>query len=65
MKAISDIAKRYRIADLYVFGSRKREILACITGQPILQQPASDVDFGVLPIKLNEWRPTRRVKFCI
>ena len=64
-QAITDIANRYRIADLYVFGSRKRDILACIIGQPILQQPESDVDFGVLPIKLDEWHPARRVKFCI
>ena len=64
-QSITDIANRYGIADLYVFGSSKRDILAYINGQPISQQPASDVDFGVLPIKPDEWNPTRRVKFCI
>ena len=64
--AITEIATRYEIADLYVFGSRASEILACLDGQSILQsQPVSDVDFGVLPSNLDEWNPTRRVKLCI
>ena len=57
-QSITDIANRHGIADLYVFGSSKRDILAYINGQPILQQPPSDVDFGVLPINLmNGTRP--------
>jgi len=64
--AIIEIANRYGIADLYVFGSRTSEIVAYLEGPLILQsQPESDVDFGVLPIKLDEWNPAKKVKLCI
>ena len=63
---IAEIAARYEIMDLYVFGSRTSEILACLDGKSFLQpRSASDADFGVLPAKLDEWNPARRVKLCI
>ncbi len=64
--SIAEIAAGYEIRDLYVFGSRASEILACLDGKPILQPgSASDADFGVLPVKLDEWNPARRVRLCI
>lgn len=64
--AIAKIADRYEIADLYLFGSRAKEILTYCDEKPFPEpQTASDLDVGVLPIKLAEWSPAKRVKLCM
>ena len=65
-KTIREIAAHFEIADLYAFGSRAKEILAYCDAKPFSEpESASDVDIGVLPLKLQDWNPERRVKFCI
>ncbi|MCF8062459.1 MAG: nucleotidyltransferase domain-containing protein, partial [Deltaproteobacteria bacterium] len=55
---IEDICRRYRVADLYVFGSRAEEVSALVAGKAdSLQTSASDVDMGVLPAERDQWGP--------
>ncbi len=64
--AIAEIAARYEIDDLYVFGSRAKEILSRCNGKSFSRlQTASDIDIGIIPAQLNQWNPTRRVRLSI
>lgn len=47
---LEELVTHYAITELYVFGSRAREILAKVCGLPIASVfPHSDVDIGVMP----------------
>ncbi len=49
---LEEIAKRYGLADIYVFGSRAREIQERVEGKKRTsptESPLSDVDIGVRP----------------
>jgi len=47
---LQSIAKRYHVAELYVFGSRTVEIAGRVRGQAVAPEyPDSDVDIGVWP----------------
>ena len=47
---LSELARAYRLADLYVFGSRAAEIAAMIkNGKAIKRASSSDVDIGIRP----------------
>jgi len=49
-KRLSELAQTYRLADIYVFGSRAAEIAAMIeNGRAIKHASSSDVDIGVRP----------------
>lgn len=51
-ESLRQIAIRYRLADVYVFGSRAAEIAACVRGDATAgcaARPESDVDIGVRP----------------
>lgn len=49
-KRLSELAQAYRLADIYVFGSRAAEIAAMIrNGRAIKRASSSDVDIGVRP----------------
>lgn len=62
----AEIAARYDIADLYVFGSRASEIFARLHDKKIIHSlSASDADFAILQSNLEEWSPAKRVKLCI
>jgi predicted nucleotidyltransferase len=63
---ISEIANHYDIADLYVFGSRAKEIAARIEEETIPHTlNSSDADFGVFPTQLESWSPDKRVKLSM
>lgn len=48
---LADIAQRYRLRDVYAFGSRAREILERVSGSAASDsQASSDVDIGVEPL---------------
>ena len=49
-KRLSELARAYRLADIYVFGSQASEIAAMIkNGRAIKPASTSDVDIGVRP----------------
>ena len=49
-KRLSELARAYRLADIYVFGSRAAEIAAMIkNGRAIKRASSADVDIGVRP----------------
>lgn len=63
---LSEICRRYTVADLYVFGSRAAEIAARLrqkSGLPSQQQ--SDVDIGVFPAERVVWTPEKRVNLSM
>lgn len=66
-KKISDICTEYRIADLYVFGSRSEEIAARARSQKIkfAENARSDVDIAVLPVDASRFGPFERVSLAI
>ena len=44
------LARTHHLDDIYVFGSRTREMAALVTGaEPVSEHPASDVEVGVQP----------------
>ena len=48
LSALQDLARRYGLNDLYVFGSRAKEIAARVKGhKPDFSVPESDVDMAV------------------
>ncbi len=63
---LSGICRKYNIRDLYVFGSRADEISAMVCNRPAAcRRPESDVDIGVLPASIKEWRPEKKVDLAI
>ena len=49
-KRLSELARAYRLADIYVFGSRAAEIAAMIrNGRAMKRASSSDVDIGIRP----------------
>jgi predicted nucleotidyltransferase len=49
-KRLSEVARGYRLADIYVFGSRAAEIAAMIKNDKAIKRAStSDVDIGVRP----------------
>jgi uncharacterized protein len=52
-QSISDLCRRLGVADLYVFGSRAREIVARVRNQALPgrdERPTRDADVGVRPL---------------
>ncbi len=63
---IADICERYGVLDLYVFGSRAREVVSLVEGRiSNLEQPEPDVDIGILPADKETWTPEKKVEFSI
>ena len=62
---IIDICSRYEIADLYVFGSRSREIVQRCANIPVQSKNDSDIDIGVLPVYMKTWTPEKRIDLTI
>jgi uncharacterized protein len=62
---IIDICLRYEIADLYVFGSRSREIAGKCANIPVASKDESDIDIGILPMHIETWNPEKRVDLII
>ncbi len=63
---IAVICRRYDIADMYVFGSRSKEVAGLIENEtPMSSDVASDVDIGILPAKREAWDPEKRVQITI
>ncbi len=59
---LTEICRRYNVADLYVFGSRAGEIEDLVSGKRASpERSSSDVDIGVLPAERTEWGPEKRV----
>lgn len=70
MKALTDeitcIAQRYRVHDVYVFGSRAQEISRRVAGeQPVESRPSSDVDIAVQPAQGRYLDARDRVRLAI
>ena len=60
---LADLAGRYGLNAVYVFGSRAREVAALIRGKPAVSvSPRSDVDVGVLPKPGKELSARDRVQ---
>mgnify|MGYP001578119609 FL=1 len=50
--AITRLARRFQLADVYVFGSRAKEIAATLKGEERRQKrPTSDIDIGIRPLR--------------
>ena len=63
---ITDIALRYKISDLYVFGSRSREIAESISKTGLGGSASeSDVDMGILPKGNETWSPEKLVALSL
>jgi len=63
---IAEVCLKYEIADLYVYGSRSKEIAALVYNLPLLpEQPERDLDVGILPEKKEVWYPQKRVNLII
>ena len=61
-KQIAEIAQRYGLRDLYVFGSRAREIAQRIKGLDAIGPASSDVDIAVQPMAGLELTAHERVR---
>jgi predicted nucleotidyltransferase len=65
-KNLAAICNQYDIADLYVFGSRDKEIAGLVTGDATLNSNTeSDVDMAILPATRETWSPEKRVKLTM
>lgn len=69
-KARSDELKKlcdsYGVHDIYAFGSRAGEMLAWLKGHSVQSaHPDSDVDIGILPLRLANWDAERKVNFSM
>jgi predicted nucleotidyltransferase len=66
METLEDTCRKHNIVDLYVFGSRSREIAERVRGEAIQSAPStSDVDIGVLPREVSQFGPLERVSLSI
>ncbi len=64
-KQLADLARRYRVADLYVFGSRAEEIAARARGGvSVSAWPQSDVDIAVQPTRGRGLTAQERVRLA-
>lgn len=55
---LSELARTYRLADIYAFGSRAGEIAAMIrTGRALKRRSSSDLDIGIRPKKGHRLSP--------
>lgn len=65
---LAELCIQYEVLDLYVFGSRAKEIQARIHGRPFScaasETSESDVDFGVLPKDATSWGIGKKVDFA-
>lgn len=64
--AIVRLARRFRLADVYVFGSRTKEIAALLRGEECRQRmPDSDIDIGIRPLRGVRLAPRDLVNITI
>lgn len=65
-EALAGIADRYGLRDIYVFGSRTREVAARVRGRsdarPEEGSEGSDIDLAVQPLRERELTAQERVK---
>ena len=62
-QTLTEIVARYRLRDVYVFGSRSREIAARVGGGEVAGRPSgSDVDVAVQPLTGVDLTPRERVR---
>lgn len=66
-QTIAETCRRYDISDLYVFGSRSREIAGRLRNERVTpgSDGSSDVDIGVLPVQPWTFGPEERVNLTI
>jgi len=63
---VEHLARRFHLADVYVFGSRAREIAALVRGsRAALQKSSSDVDIGIRPQQGLNLSPSEIVAIAI
>ena len=63
---LEEICQEYAVQDLYVFGSRAREVKNWVEGVlSFLDLKGSDVDIGILPCELISWTPDKKVDFSM
>lgn len=63
---LTPIARRFRLADVYVFGSRAKEIAAKLKGENSRREiPDSDIDIGIRPLQGVRLRPRDLVSIAI
>ncbi|HKJ91916.1 MAG TPA: nucleotidyltransferase domain-containing protein, partial [Longimicrobiales bacterium] len=65
--ALEEIARRHRLADIYVFGSRANEIANMVRGDApgVKQHDAADVDIGVRPLPGARLHARQRVRITL
>lgn len=65
-EGLREIAERYRLAQIYAFGSRAREVAARLQADSAPPaQPGSDIDIGVYPEEGVTLGPAQRVDVTI
>jgi uncharacterized protein len=63
---LEQIARRYRVVEMYVFGSRAKEVAACLRGDADYpKRGESDVDMGVRIAAGATLGPSERVKLAL
>lgn len=66
IKELENIAKKYKIADIYAFGSRAKEVLAFVQGKVDgLKSDGSDVDLGVRSMPGIRWSIKDKVEMTM
>jgi len=66
LNKIAYICLKYDIADLYVFGSRSKEIAAFLDNKSIFpSQSAIDLDIGILPADMEMWDSQKCVMLTV
>ncbi len=63
---LTKLCDSYGVHDIYAFGSRAGEMLAWLKGHSVQSaHPDSDVDIGILPLRLTNWDAERKVNFSM
>ena len=63
---LAGICRRFGVQDLYAFGSRAVEVSAMVDNRSVsFSSPGSDLDIGVLPVRLTCWEPGKKVDLAI
>lgn len=63
---LEEICRRYRVSDLYAFGSRAAEFAAKLAGKPSATSLAgSDLDIGVRSESRRQWSADERVSLTL